>query len=99
MYGICLPRLHGLQMNSKQITRFCLLPAQFAHRLRDVYLESNNLSRISFSHTHSSINREIFKNSEAQSLALRWIPALDSRWFIWGTWCRVVHGNIKQKYP
>ena len=55
MYGIYFPRLHGLQINSNRMTCFCFLPAHFAPRLRDVYLESNNLSGISFSDKHSSL--------------------------------------------
>ena len=59
LYGIHFPRLHTLQLNFNQLTHFCLLPANFALQLQEVYLTSNNLSRISFSHTYSSIKREV----------------------------------------
>ena len=55
MYGIYFPRLQFLQINSNRMRRFCFLPPQFAPRLRNVFLGSNNISRIIFTHTYSSI--------------------------------------------
>ena len=59
MYGIYFPRLNHLQLSSNLITSFCFLPAHSAPVLREVFLHSNNLSRISFSDTYSLIKREV----------------------------------------
>ena len=62
MYGIYFPRLQFLQINSNRLTRFCFLPPQFAARLQEVFLGSNNVSRITFAHAYSSIKREVLMN-------------------------------------
>ena len=59
MYGIYFPRLYELQISSNRLTHFCFPPTQFAPRLRRVFLESNNLSMIYFTHTYSSIRHDV----------------------------------------
>ena len=59
LYGIHFPRLRTVQLNFNQLTHFCFLPANFVPHLQEVYLASNNLSRMSFSQTNSSIKHEV----------------------------------------
>ena len=64
MYGIQFPRLQTLQLSYNQITSFCLPPKYFAPSLREIYLQSNNLSSISFSHADASDRIDVYISLE-----------------------------------
>ena len=61
MYGLYFPRLTYLHLGNNHIENYCFPPRQFAPRLSQVYLLSNKLSEIQFSHVKSRAQKaEIF---------------------------------------
>ena len=54
IYGTIFPMLQILYLSLNQIRSFCLPPVKFAPRLREVSLESNNLSMMYFAYANGS---------------------------------------------
>ena len=59
IYGTRFPMLQILHLSSNQIKSFCLPPVKFAPRLREVSLDSNNLSMMDFTYIKASRSLEV----------------------------------------